>query len=134
MLTALKKDHFGILIKTLMEASFSGRNSMSFRFLWLANSADFYFLKPKKWEKGLIVFMMSKMGISEKTNFKFIFYFQVCRFNSFHHIPRGRMEEHIKKCQGSVTVLKEKPFVPKVGTTDDGISNIMTGTLLAILD
>merc|ERR1719483_1073498 len=39
------------------------------------------------------------------------------------------MEEHIKKCQGSVTVLKEilKPFAPKVGTIDDGISNIMTG-------
>ena len=51
----------------------------------------------------------------------------VCKFNSFHHIPRGRMEEHIKKCQGSVTVLKEKPFVPKIGTIDDGISNIMTG-------
>ena len=67
-------------------------------------------------------------------NFKFCF-FQVCKFNSFHHIPRGRMEEHIKKCQGSVTVLKEKPFVPKVGTVDDGISNIMTGTfLLAVLD
>ena len=32
------------------------------------------------------------------------------------------------------TVLKEKPFVPKVGTVDDGISNIMTGTLLAVLN
>ena len=34
---------------------------MGSRFLQLANSADFYFLKAKKWKKGLIVFMMSKM-------------------------------------------------------------------------
>ena len=50
----------------------------------------------------------------------------VCNFNSFHHIPKRRMEEHIKK---HVTEIKEilKPSAPKVGTIDDGISNIMTG-------
>ena len=45
MLTALKKDRFGILIDGSRSIYNSGRNSMSFRFLWLANSVDFYFLK-----------------------------------------------------------------------------------------
>jgi len=53
----------------------------------------------------------------------------VCKFNSHHHIPRERMGDHIKKCQGIVTVLKmpmnrgPEPF----NKADDGISNIMTG-------
>ena len=53
----------------------------------------------------------------------------VCKFNSHHHIPREKMDEHIKKCQGVVTVLKA-PHVrgPELfNSADDGISNIMTG-------
>jgi len=51
----------------------------------------------------------------------------VCNFNSHHHIPKEKMKEHIKKCQGVVTVLKAStvPQVPQ--NKDDGISSIMSG-------
>ena len=52
----------------------------------------------------------------------------VCKFNSHHHIPREKMKDHIQKCQGSVTVLKELSSKPlKKEAVDDGISSITSG-------
>ena len=54
----------------------------------------------------------------------------VCNFNSQHHVPKDKMKDHVKKCQGVVTLLKMdqvRDTRAMFNNVDDGISNIMTG-------
>lgn len=53
----------------------------------------------------------------------------VCSFNSHHHIPKEKMKEHVKKCQGAVVVLKEQLAAgpSEIKSADDGISAITSG-------
>ena len=54
--------------------------------------------------------------------------YEVCKFNSLHHVPKREMSEHVKKCKDTVTVHKalEAMSDPTV-EQKSGISDIMSG-------
>lgn len=53
--------------------------------------------------------------------------YEICKFNSLHHLPKNKMKDHYKKCESSITVLKAVAAMDHVYEKKSGISDIMSG-------